>query len=152
MLIYLMKSFRKLITSSGKEILAGRDENSNEELIKQIKNDEIVLHSAAPGSPFVNIKAENDKITKEDLKEAAIFCAVKSHDWRDHKKDVKVHWFKGRDIFKEKGMKIGTFGVKKFKLIKVKKKDIENFVKKFSNSRLKNQTSKIEKFLENKKW
>ena len=121
-----MTNFRKFTTSSGKIVLGGRSGENNEKLIEQIEADEIVLHTKAPGSPFVNIKG---KASKKDIREAAVFCARFSHDWRDNKKNVVVHYFKGKDIFKSKGMKTGTFGVKKYKEIKVKKKDIENFKK-----------------------
>jgi predicted ribosome quality control (RQC) complex YloA/Tae2 family protein len=119
--------FRKFKTSSGKTVLAGKSAENNEQLIKQVKKEETVLHTKKPGSPFVNIKG---KAIKKDLKEAAIFCARYSRDWRDNKKDVIVHYFKGKNVYKEKGMKLGTFGVKKAKEIKVKKKDIEKFGKK----------------------
>ncbi|MEK6875607.1 MAG: NFACT RNA binding domain-containing protein [Nanoarchaeota archaeon] len=122
--------FREFITSSGKKVLAGKSAESNEELVKQIEKEEYVFHTAKPGSPFVNIKNKNGKISKEDIKEAGIFCAVKSQDWRDNKSNVEIHIFKGKDIYKEKGMKIGTFRVKGFKKILIKKKDIEEFLKK----------------------
>lgn len=122
--------FRKFETSSGKKVLAGKDAKSNEELIKQVEDNEIVLHTSKPGSPFVNIKSK--KPAKTDIKEAGIFCASKSQDWRDNKKDVEVHYFHGKDIFKKKEMKLGTFGVKKFKVIKIKKKEIEKFLSKNS--------------------
>ncbi len=57
-------------------------------------------------------------------------CAKHSQDWRDNKKDVLVHYFLSNDVNKEKDMKTGTFGVKKFKEIKVKKEDILDFEKK----------------------
>lgn len=107
-------------------MLAGKSAENNEELIKQVEKNETVFHTAKPGSPFVNIKGK-DNI--KDRKEAAIFCAGKSKDWRDNKKDVAVHWFKGKEVYKERGMKIGTFGVKSYKKILVKKKDIEKFMK-----------------------
>lgn len=119
--------FREMITNSGKLVLAGKNAKNNEELISQVGDDEIVLHTSASGSPFVNIKG---KANRKDIKEAAIFCARYSQDWRDNKRDVKVEKFKGKDIYKEKGMKLGTYGVMKFKLIKVKKKDIEKFGRK----------------------
>lgn len=127
------KNFRKLITKNGVLILAGKDENSNEELVKQAAPNEFVFHTAAAGSPFVNIKNETEvplrenKINEEGIKEAAVFCAKYSRDWKEHKKDVEVHKFLGKDIFKSKGMKAGTFGVKKFETIKVKKEEIEKF-------------------------
>ena len=120
--------FREFKTSCGKQVLAGRDAETNEKLVEQAGKDEAVLHTKEAGSPFVNIKDDKKKITKKDIKEAAIFCARYSHDWRDNKKDVVVHYFLGKDVFKIKAMKLGTFGVKKFKEIKVKKEDIEKFI------------------------
>ncbi|MBU1727961.1 hypothetical protein KKA39_01470, partial [Patescibacteria group bacterium] len=81
-------------------------------------------HTAKPGSPFVNIKG---RASHQDILDAAIFCAKHSQDWRDNQEDVEVHIFKAKDIFKEKGMKEGTFGVKKFDVIKIKKGDIRKF-------------------------
>jgi len=120
--------FREFITSSGKKVLAGKDAEQNETLMKKfIKKENIILHTAAPGSPFCVII---EKPSNKDIKETAIFCASKSQDWRDNKKDVKVHLFSGKDIYKKKGMKTGTWGVKgKIKIINVKKKDIKNFEK-----------------------
>ncbi len=121
--------FREFTASSGKIILGGKSAENNEQLIKQVKSNEIVLHTAEPGSPFVNIKSEKLKITKKDIYEAAVFCAKYSQKWRDNKKDIVVHVFKGEDIYKKKHMKLGTFGVKKHKEIKVKKQDIIDFEK-----------------------
>lgn len=116
--------FRELTTKAGTLMLAGKNAANNEELIKQVRTNEEVFHTAAPGSPFVNIKG---KPKRGDLKRAAILCARYSQDWRDNKKDVRVQRFKGKDIYKEKGMKLGTFGVKKLKIITVKKKWIKEF-------------------------
>jgi len=121
--------FREFETSSGKQVLAGKSAANNEKLVEQVEDNETVLHTKAPGSPFVNIKS-NKKISKKDIKEAAVFCARYSQDWRDNKKEVIVHVFKGKSIYKEKRMKLGTFGVRKFREIKIKKKEIENFIKK----------------------
>lgn len=118
--------FREFRTSSGKLVLAGKSAENNEDLVAQVEDFEDVFHTAKPGSPFVNIKSP--KTNLKDRKEVAIFCASKSQDWRDNKSDVEVHWFKGKDIYKRKGMKKGTFGIKKFEVIKVKKKDIEGFL------------------------
>ena len=114
--------FRELITKAGTLVLAGKTAENNEELVKQVALSEEVLHTALPGSPFVNIKG---KPKKSDRKEAAIFCAKYSRDWKKNKSDVEVHVFLGKDIYKEKGMKAGTFGVKKFKIIKVRKEELK---------------------------
>ncbi len=120
--------FREFETSSGGKVLAGKSASNNEELIEQVEKEELIFHTAKPGSPFVNIKSK--KPSKKDIEETAIFCASKSQDWRDNKKDIEVHYFHGKDVYKEKKMKLGTFGVKKLKIIKIKKKDIEEFLKK----------------------
>ena len=119
-----MANFRQHTSKQGTLFLAGKSAETNELLIAQIEKDEDVLHTAGPGSPFVNIKG---KTKKGDLKEAAVFCAFYSQDWKKNKKDVIVHVFKGKDIFKEKMMKEGTFAVKKFKEIKIKKGEIEKW-------------------------
>ncbi len=118
--------FREFATKRGTLILAGKSAENNEELVKQIAPDEEVFHTARPGSPFVNIK---EKPKLGDIKTASIICARYSKDYRDNKTDILIHRFKGKDIYKDKTMKIGTFGIKKFKLIKVKKKLIEIFEK-----------------------
>ena len=117
-----MGKFRELITKTGTRILAGKDEKSNEELVKQSGENEEIFHTEAPGSPFVNIRG---KAKESDIKIAAVFCARHSRDWKKNRRDVFVHRFKGRDVFKTKEMKTGTFGVKKYKTIKIKKKEIE---------------------------
>ena len=118
--------FREFTTSSGKKVLGGKTAENNEQLISQVKPTEIVLHTKASGSPFVNIKK---KATRKDIQEAAVFCARYSQAWKKAKikKDVEVHFFTGKDVYKNDCMKLGTFFVKKSKKIIVKKKDIENF-------------------------
>jgi predicted ribosome quality control (RQC) complex YloA/Tae2 family protein len=120
--------FREMITSSGTKILMGKNAEQNEELVKKFmgaKN--IILHTANPGSPFCVI--DNLKPNKKEVKEAAVVCARYSQDWRDNKKNVIVHKFTGKDTYKEKNMKIGTFGVKKPKKIKARKGDIEKLTR-----------------------
>jgi len=114
-------NFRKFMTSSGKAVLAGKNAEQNEAVIEQARADEIVLHTAEAGSPFCNIKG---KASKEDIHEAAVFCARYSRDWKKNKKDVIVHYFKAYDTYKKKDMKTGTFGVKKLEVIKIKKEEL----------------------------
>ncbi|MBI2629564.1 DUF814 domain-containing protein [Candidatus Pacearchaeota archaeon] len=123
------EKFRKIILSSGKIALGGKNAENNEELVSQAGEKEIVLHTKAKGSPFVNIKYSG-KVTKEDIKEAGIFCARYSQDWKKNKKEVIVHYFLGRDVYKKKDMAMGTFGVKKFKEIVINKEEIESFEEK----------------------
>lgn len=115
---------REFTLSSGTKIFLGRNAENNEELVKEfIGKENILLHTENPGSPFCVISESSP--TSAEIKEAAVYCARYSQDWRDNKKDVLVHVFKGKDVYKTKMMKSGTLGVKKFKIIKVKKEDIE---------------------------
>jgi predicted ribosome quality control (RQC) complex YloA/Tae2 family protein len=120
---------REFTLSSGIKIFLGKNSENNDELVKLYEGKEnTILHTTKPGSPFCVIDKIKPKPTKEEIKTSAVICASKSQDWRDNKNDVLVHVFTGKDIYKEKTMKKGTWGLKrKPKLIKVKKEDIEEF-------------------------
>jgi predicted ribosome quality control (RQC) complex YloA/Tae2 family protein len=121
--------FREIILESGTIILLGKDAKSNEELVKQFRGKKnTIMHTIASGSPFCVIK-ELIIPSRGDINTSGAICAAYSQDWRDNKADVKIHAFTGKDVYKRKGMKLGTFGVKKFKVIKVKKEDIIKFKK-----------------------
>jgi len=121
-----MVNFREYITSSGLRVLGGKSAETNDELVRNAGPKDVMLHTDAPGSPFVNV-GENP--SKSDLKEAAIFCAKYSQDWRNSKKDVVVDKFMRSDMNKSVIMKAGTWGVKKQEKIKVKAVDILKFEK-----------------------
>ena len=115
--------YREYLTSSGVQILIGKNKEQNEELVKKyMKKKNIIMHTAARGSPFCIIN--HPKPSKKDIQETAVACARYSQDWRNNKKDVKVHIFTGKYIYKNKDMPTGTFGVKKKKVVIVKKADI----------------------------
>src|SRR3970282_918001 len=107
-------NFRKFCVSSGKDVLCGKNAEQNEFLVEQSEDNETVLHTKAPGSPFCNIKG---KANQNDIKETAVICAAFSKDWKQNHSNVEIHVFKGKDIFKGAAMKQGTFGVKNVKSI-----------------------------------
>lgn len=119
---------REFMLDSGTKIFLGKNSENNDELIKSYKEkSNIILHTAKPGSPFCVI--DKLKPTKEEIKEAAIICSSKSQDWRDNKNNVEMHIFTGKDVYKEKSMKNGTWGLKKNpKIIRIKKKEIEHYL------------------------
>lgn len=118
--------FREFILKTGTKIFLGRNAKNNDELVKKYKGEaNVILHTAAPGSPFCVIDSE--KPSKKEIYESAVICASKSQDWRDNKSDVKVHKFKGKNVKKGWFMKTGTWKVEKFEIIKVKKLDIKKF-------------------------
>ena len=123
---------REYILDSGTKIFLGKNSENNDELVKSYcGKPNLILHTAEPGSPFCVIDKIKPKPTKQEIKISAIICASKSQDWRDNKGDVKVHQFTGKEVYKKKFMKSGTWGInKKPKIIKVKKKEIEEYIEK----------------------
>lgn len=116
-----MVNFRKYVLSSGREIFGGKDALNNDELVWAANTKDILLHTNAPGSPFVNVGENPSKV---EIKEASVFTAKYSQDWRDGKRDILVNVFKRSDMNKDKKAKIGSWTVLKQETIKVKKADI----------------------------
>jgi hypothetical protein len=101
--------FRWFFTSSGKLVIGGKSAEQNEDVIKNyLYRNDLVLHTVQPGSPFAVVKAGSEKITADDIHEAAVFCASFSRAWREGKLKVGIHIFKPEQITKETS-KLGTF-------------------------------------------
>lgn len=107
------QKYRWFFTLSGKLVVGGKSAEQNEELLqklKQARNDYIVMHTAKPGSPFLVIVAEINKVTKKDKEECAIFTACFSQAWKKGK-NTQVHIFNLSHLEKNKEMKTGTWAV-----------------------------------------
>jgi len=111
------KKYRWFFTSSGNLVMGGKSSKQNEELVKSADKEDIILHTASPGSPFCIIKNPS----KNDIDECAVFNACFSQEWKRGKNKSEVHIFSGKYIVKNKGMKEGTFGI----IGPVKKKQVE---------------------------
>jgi|SRR3989338_738001 len=113
----LMKEYRKyrwFYTSTGKIVIGGKTATQNDELLHQVtsSNDEyVVMHTTEPGSPFCVILTNIKKVTKSDREECAIFTGCFSRAWRNKKKSISVDIFLSSQIYKDKRMKPGTWGV-----------------------------------------
>jgi len=120
---------REFTLSTGNKIFLGRDEKNNDELVKSFKGKEnTILHTVARGSPFCVI--ENLNHSKKEIYEAGVFCASKSQDWRDNKRDIKMHIFTGQDVKKTIFMKPGSWKIRNNpQEILIKKKDILKIMK-----------------------
>lgn len=104
------ENYRWFFTSSGKLVVGGKSDEQNELALKNfLKPDYTVIHTKAPGSPFMIIQAENP--SKKDLEETAVFCGCFSKQWKTGKKQIEMDVFKGNQIYKNRLMKLGTFGV-----------------------------------------
>lgn len=103
--------YRWFFTSKGNLVIGGKNDEQNEGVVRNfLKPDFTVMHTSSPGSPFIIIQNENP--SKEEINEAAVFCACFSKDWKNGKKIIAVDIFKGKQIYKSKEMKTGTFGIK----------------------------------------
>ncbi len=108
------KKYRWFFTSSGKLVVGGKNAEQNEELVEKIlsgKKKYIVMHTASPGSPFSFIIGEIKDLIKSDFEETAIFTACFSQVWKTKGKKFDVHIFTTSQIYKNRGMSKGTFGV-----------------------------------------
>ena len=100
-------------TSEGTLVVGGKSDEDNETVLKTfLKPGYTIMHTSAPGSPFMIIQSDNP--TKKDLDEAAIFTGCFSQQWKktSGSQRISIDVFKGNQIYKKKGMKLGTFGVK----------------------------------------
>lgn len=106
------EKYRWFFTSAGNLVIGGKSAEQNEEVVKnQVNREDLIMHTAQPGSPFTVIKTQNKETTAEDIHEAAIFTASFSKSWKQGKKQAEIHIFKPEQIVKEKGSKTGTFTV-----------------------------------------
>jgi hypothetical protein len=114
------KNYRWFFTSNNVLVVGGKSDEQNELVLKHfLKPQYTIMHTSAPGSPFMVI--QSDKPTKEDIKETAIFTGCFSKQWKAGKKQIEIDIFKGEQIYKLNTMKLGTFGVKnKKETMKVK--------------------------------
>ena len=117
------KSHRWFYTASGMLVIGGKNESQNELVLKNfLKPNYIVVHTSAPGSPFMII--QSDSPNNQDIVEAGIFCACFSKQWKNLKNQnekISIDIFKGNQIYKARKMKIGSFVIKgKIKKVVVK--------------------------------
>lgn len=116
-----MVKFRKCLFASGTSVIMGKDAESNDELVRVAKDNETLIHTVAPGSPFVNVGVDP---SNENLKLSSGACVMYSQDWRDNNTDTHVNIFKKKDMSKSSKMKPGTWKVKKQEKKRVKKSDV----------------------------
>lgn len=76
-------NFRYTYTEEGFLFVIGKDATSNETLIKKhMENEDIVLHSLAPGSPFGLIKKSRNKIKENEIQECMEYLLCFSKQWK----------------------------------------------------------------------
>ncbi len=94
------EKFHWFYTSEGKLVIAGRDANQNEILIKKyVEPNDIVFHGDVHGSPFTIIKNGKES-SEEEKREAAIFTLCHSKSWQN-KRIENVYWVRPEQVSKD---------------------------------------------------
>lgn len=104
------QKYRWFFTSSGNLVIGGKSDEQNEDIMKKYsasREEYVVMHTSAPGSPFTLIK----NASKKDLDEMAVFTACFSQQWKKNQDSAEVDVFTIEQVNKDKKMKTGTFGV-----------------------------------------
>ncbi|MEM3323509.1 MAG: NFACT family protein [Metallosphaera sp.] len=88
------------ITKNGYIVIAGRDIDQNESLVKKfLGDDDIFLHADIQGAPATVIKSPNS-ISDEDLLDAATLAASYSKAWKLGLGSIDVFWVYGKQVSK----------------------------------------------------
>ncbi len=97
------EKFHWFITSNRFLVVAGRDANTNEDIIKKhTDKEDIVLHTDMAGSPFAVIKegSKNKEISQQDIKEAADFVLAYSRAWKKGYGSADIFYVKPDQVTK----------------------------------------------------
>ncbi len=104
--------FRTFTTSDGFKVIAGRDADTNELLIKKhLDKWDIVFHADIVGAPFTVIKAGKKLPSAQAIKEAAQFAACYSRAWKRKLGTIDVYWVHPNQVKKVPGLPKGSFQI-----------------------------------------
>lgn len=93
--------FHWMITSEGFLVIAGRDADQNEVIVKKyMKPHDIFLHADIHGAPATIIKTQNKLPSPKSIEEAAVLAACYSKAWKEGLGVVDVFWVHGRQVSK----------------------------------------------------
>jgi predicted ribosome quality control (RQC) complex YloA/Tae2 family protein len=96
------EKFRWFSSSDGFLIVAGKDQTSNETLIKKYTEpSDLVFHSDIQGAPFVVIKSGESDISEYAKKEAAEFAAAYSKAWGSGLATIDVYAVRPDQVSKQ---------------------------------------------------
>jgi predicted ribosome quality control (RQC) complex YloA/Tae2 family protein len=114
---YWYERFRWFTSSDGFLVVAGRDADSNEELVKKyMEKRDIVFHTQDPGAPITIIKTQGDDVTEQTLKETAQFVVSYSSVWKSGQFSGDCYWIRPEQVSKtpESGeyLKKGSFVIR----------------------------------------
>lgn len=95
------EKFKWFFTSDGFLVAAGKDADTNEDLIKKhTQTGDFVFHTDIQGASFTVIKSEGKQITKTAKDEAASFAAAQSKAWARNLGAVDVYGITPKQVIK----------------------------------------------------
>lgn len=99
---FWFEKFKWFISSEGFLVIAGKDAQTNEDVIKRYTEDnDLVFHTDSPGSSFVVIKTKGLSVGDKTLNEAAIFTGVNSKIWQAGYRSADVFMVSPSQVTKE---------------------------------------------------
>ena len=95
------EKYRWFFTSDGFLVIAGRDADQNEELVKKyMDKKDIFFHAQAFGAPITIVKTEGREITEETLAEVAQFAVSYSSVWKSGQSSGDCFWVRPEQVSK----------------------------------------------------
>ena len=95
------EKYRWSFTRNGFLVIAGRDIDQNESLVRKMLNEkDIFLHADIQGAAVTILKTEGKIPSEDDIKDAAIIAACYSKAWKANIGAIDVFWVYGEQVSK----------------------------------------------------
>ena len=95
------EKYRWSLTRNGFLVIAGRDINQNESLVRKLLNEkDIFLHADIQGAAATILKTEGKNPSEDDIKDAAVIAACYSKAWKINMGAIDVFWVYGEQVSK----------------------------------------------------
>jgi len=94
--------FHWLITSEGLLVIAGRDANQNEAIVRRyLDKKDVFLHADIHGAPATVIKTRGKIPGEKSIHEASVIAACYSRAWKLGFGEIDVYWVRGEQVSKK---------------------------------------------------
>jgi len=94
--------FHWLITSEGFLVIAGRDANQNEAIVRRyLDKKDLFLHADIHGAPATVIKTRGRVPGEKSIREASVIAACYSKAWKLGFGEIDVYWVWGEQVSKK---------------------------------------------------
>lgn len=98
---YWYEKFVWSFTRNGYLVIAGKNYQQNESIVKKrLNDDDIYLHADIHGAPSTILITNKKIVSEEDLYDAAVIAASYSKAWKIGLQAVDVFWVKGNQVSK----------------------------------------------------